>query len=87
MHTDPDYSNYSFSEPSLDCKLTIRQGGTLVDDVATGLMGDDVSLTCDARCKGPGATPALVWYKQPDQKAIRSTRGRYVYVMFSGGQV
>ena len=74
VDTQDDY--VSSPTPQLQCDLTIRQGGYEVEDFAMAFGGDPVYLTCDARCKGPGATPALGWYKGKSQMPLPSTRGR-----------
>ena len=69
---------FELIEPDLSCDLIIKKDGYVIDDVATGYGGDAVYLKCDARCKGPGATPALAWYKEPSRIPIPPTRRRYV---------
>ena len=64
------HRSFEFFEPETTCELKIKKGGYVIDDFATAYGGDRVYMKCDARCKGPGATPALAWYKEPRNRPI-----------------
>ena len=66
---DVDHSSEMF-EPETTCELKIIKGGYVIDDLAAAYGGDRVYMKCDAKCKGPGATPALTWYKEPSNRPI-----------------
>ena len=72
---DVDHSS-EIIEPETTCELKIVKGGYVIDDLAAAYGGDRVYMKCDAKCKGPGATPALTWYKEPSNIPISAFTGR-----------